>query len=185
MSELRGIAGSVLRRAERQGYVLAREVRAELAAAGLPEARWKEVVTLAGPSLTCRRGRYYYTSPTSPRLQAEQEQRRAIQLAVQQIIDQHGAGAGDAERRQEGRISFVQAVQVQTEDGREFRLLSRDLSPTGIRLIAARSLLGQKVRVTLPAAEGAEPCVCLARILWTGAIGDGLFENGCTFLQVV
>ncbi len=74
---------------------------------------------------------------------------------------------------------------MQTEDRREYTLLSRDLSTTGIRLIGTRSLLGQKVRMVLTPDDQAEACVFLVRILWTCAIGDDLFENGGTFLEVV
>ena len=79
----------------------------------------------------------------------------------------------------------MQSVSVQTEDGRQTTLLSRDLSPTGIRLIGPRSLLGQKVRVVLPIGEGDGPLTFMVRILWAAAIGDELFENGGTFVELV
>ena len=181
MSDLSGIASAVIRRAERQGYVVPREIRAELAGAGLPESQWKEVVALARDSLALRSGRYYFINPLPARPQ--QQQRQAIREAIRHLIDGHRARAARADRRQEDRVDFIQPVKVRTEDGRERQLLSRDLSPTGIRLIGTRSLLGQKVRVLLPRAEGAEPAAFLVRVLWTAAVGDDLFENGGMFLE--
>lgn len=183
MTDLHGIASAVIRRAERQGYVVSRDIRAELAAAGLPEDRWKEVVALARDSLSLRSGRYHYINPLPARPHPQQQQRQAIREAIRHLLDGHRQTAARDNRRQEERVDFLHPVTVRTEDGRELQLLSRDLSPTGIRLIGTRSLLGQKVRVLLPAAEGGEPCAFLVRILWTGAVGDGLFENGGTFLE--
>src|SRR5439155_732705 len=88
-------------------------------------------------------------------------------------------------RRQEERIAFVQSVQVQTEDGRQTTVLSRDLSPTGIRLVGTRSLLGQKVRVLLPTGEKNSLIPFVVRILWTATVGEDLFENGGTFVEMV
>jgi hypothetical protein len=184
MSDLRGIANAVIRRAERQGYVVPREIRAELSEAGLPETQWKEVVALARQSLSCRNGRYYYLRAVSPRRQEQEQQRQTVREVVGRVIAQQQAQAARDERRQEGRVSFVQPVEVHTEDGRTLRLLSRDLSPTGIRLIGTRGLLGQKIRVMLPQAEGEEPAGLVVRILWTGMIADGLFESGGTFLEL-
>jgi hypothetical protein len=56
---LKGVAELVVRRAQRQGYVVPREVRAELAAANLPESLWNNVVALGRGSLSYHRGRYY------------------------------------------------------------------------------------------------------------------------------
>ena len=72
---------------------------------------------------------------------------------------------------------------VRTEDGREFTLLSRDLSATGIRLIGTRRLLGHKVHVIIT--SGGVSLDFLVRILWTCPVGDDLVENGGTFLGVV
>jgi hypothetical protein len=185
MTDLRGIASAVIRRAERQGYVVPREVRAELASAGLPEAHWKEVLTLARESLSYRSGRYYYINPLGSRPVPHEEQRQAIADAIRQLLKQHQAKQAGSERRQEGRVDFVQPVKIVTEDGREVQVLSRDLSPAGIRLVGTRSLLGQKVRVLLPMQEGGAPATFLVRILWTGAAGEGLFENGGVFLERV
>ncbi len=81
-------------------------------------------------------------------------------------------------------MDFVQTVAVRTEDGEEFTLLSRDLSATGIRLVGTRRLLGHKVHVLVPRPDGEPPYDFLVRILWTCAVGDGLFENGGAFLDV-
>lgn len=183
MTDLHGIASAVIRRAERQGYVVPREVRAELAAAGLPEDRWKDVVQLARDSLSFRNGRYYFINPLPARPAGQDQARQAVRDLVQQLLQHHQARGGPANRRQEGRSEFIEQVQVELEDGRQMQLLSRDLSATGIRLIGPRSLLGQKVRVLLPQEAGAEPCALLVRILWAGMVGEGLFENGGTFLE--
>jgi hypothetical protein len=185
-SDLQGIANAVIQRAQRQGFVLPEEVRDELAQAGQPDTLWKDVLALARPALSYRQGRYYFVSAVSARAQEEQHQQQRIRAAVQQLVGRHRAAAGQVERREEGRIDFIQPVRVRTEDGREFTLLSRDLSPTGMRLIGTRRLLGQKVRVVIPGPENepaARPLCFLVRVLWTCALGDDLFENGGAFLD--
>src|SRR5205807_1339284 len=102
-------------------------------------------------------GRYYYTTPVSDRVRREQTQQRDIQKAVRQLIQQHKAAAGNVERREQDRVDFIQPVKVSTEDQREYTLLSRDISPTGIRLIGTRRFLGQKIRVQIPRTDGATP----------------------------
>jgi hypothetical protein len=185
MTDLRGIASAVIRRAQRQGYVVPREIRAELSGAGLPEALWNEVVALARESLTYRNSRYYYINPLRPHLQAQEQRQQALHESIRGIMRRHQTEAADNDRRQEERVCFVQPVQARTEDGRELQLVSRDLSPTGIRLVGPRSLLGQKIRVLLPDGDGAALGAFLVRILWTGTAGDGLYENGGTFLEKV
>lgn len=114
----------------------------------------------------------------------EQERRRVIARTVRTMIRQHKT-ARDVERREQARTDFVQLVKVRTEDGREFSLFSRDVSATGIRLIGTQRLLGQKVNLRIPAPEGQSGgWMYTARILWTLAVGDDLFENGGTFLDV-
>jgi len=73
---------------------------------------------------------------------------------------------------------------VAAEDGREFPLLTRDLSSTGLRLIGTRRLLGQKIHVFVPAGEGEGTWDFLVRILWTCPIGEDLVENGGSLLSV-
>ncbi len=179
------VADTIVRRAQRQGYVVPRDIRLELKQAGLADDQWKEVVNLTRSSLNCRQGRYYHISALSPRLQQEQMRQRLIQRAIRRLLRQHQQPGAAVERRRQDRMDFIQPVQVQAEDGRQFTLLSRDLSPTGIRLVGTRRLLGQKVRVELPAPAGGEPCTFVVRILWTCAIGDDLFENGGTFLEII
>jgi hypothetical protein len=182
-TNLQGVADQVVRRAQQQGYVVPREVREELARASVSEALWKDVLALARASLSYRRGRYYYTAPVSDRVRAEQSQQRDIHTAVQQLIQTQQLSAGRPERREQGRVDFIQPVKVITEDNQEFTLLSRDLSATGIRLLGGRRLLGQKVRVQIPHGSGA-PVEFLVRILWTCPVGDDLVENGGSFLSV-
>ena len=183
VNNLQGVADQVVRRAERQGHIVAKEVREELVRAGLGDSLWKDVLALARPSLSYRNGRYYYSAPVSERVLAEQSQQRDIQSAIRRVIEHHHSGAGRPDRREQGRTDFVQAVEVITEDGRSFTLLTRDLSPTGLRLIGTRRLLGQKVRVLIPAPDGGH-LDFVVRILWTCPVGADLVENGGTFVSV-
>lgn len=182
-TDLYGIADTVVRRARRQGFVLPREIRQELAEAGASDAMWKDVIALARPSLSYRKGRYYYVPAVSDRLRHQQDHQRVIQQAVRQLISQHKSAIRRVERREQNRVDFVHLVTAMAEDGREFTLLSRDLSTSGIRLIGTRSLLGQKIRIQVPRPDGSGPWYFLVRILWTCAISDDLFENGCTFVE--
>jgi hypothetical protein len=181
-SQLRGVADNVVRRAQRQGYIVPRDVREELSEAGLPDDQWKDVLGLARESLHYRQGRYYYIQAISPRLHEQQSQQQIVFHTVRELIRRQQAARGDGERRNQDRIDFVQQVKVRSEDGREFRVLTRDLSPTGIRLIGSRGMLGQKISVHLPAQTGSRSCTFLVRILWSCAVGDDLFENGGSFL---
>jgi hypothetical protein len=183
-ANLQGVADLVIRRAQRQGFVVPREVREVLAEAGLSHSLWKDVVAVARPALTYRQGRYYYQPPVSPRVAREQSQQRSIQRIVRQLIRRHKSAAGEVERRGEERIDFIQQVKVRTEDQCEYTLLSRDLSATGIRLIGTRRFLGQKIHVLIPNPDGAEPWDFLVRVLWTCPVGEDLIENGGTFLDV-
>src|SRR5947207_289562 len=47
MPSLQDVADAVVRRAQRQGHVVPRDIRGELKLAGLPEEKWKEVTALA------------------------------------------------------------------------------------------------------------------------------------------
>jgi hypothetical protein len=185
-TDLQEIADTVIRRAQEQGSVLPEEVREELTRAGQPDSLWKDVLALARPALRYRAGRYHFVAAVSPRAREEEEHRQRIRAAVARLVSRHQAGAAAVERREEDRVDFVQPVRVRTEDGREFTLLSRDLSATGIRLVGTRRLLGQKVRVHVPApgepAAGPSQCF-VVRILWTCAVGEDLFENGVMFLD--
>ncbi|MFO0926565.1 MAG: PilZ domain-containing protein [Gemmataceae bacterium] len=182
VNNLQGVAEAVVRRAERQGYVVARDVREELTTAGLDDGLWKEVLALARPSLTVRRNRYYYSAPVSTRVRAAQSTQRDIEEAVAGLVQAAQAARQRVERREQGRFDFIQPVRVVAEDGREWTVLTRDLSATGIRLIAARSLLGQKLRVCIRH-EG-RTIEFTVRILWTCPVGDDLVENGGSFLAV-
>lgn len=180
-SSLQDVADAVVQRAQAQGFVRPREIREELTRVGEEPLRWKEVVALARASLSFQHGRYYYASPVSERLRQAKDHQESIARAAHDLISAYRA-ASQHERRGEERIDFIQPVQVHTEDGRQFTHLTRDLSTSGMRLIGARSLLGQKVRVHIAAPQGDSWCFEL-RILWTCAVGDDLFENGGTFLS--
>lgn len=185
MSTLQTVADAILRLAQRQGHVVPRDVRGELKLAGLPEDQWKDVLALAKGSLHYRQGRYYHVATVSPRLHEQQEQQRRIEKAIRRLIKAHKDAGKQQERRGEARINFVQPVRVRTEDGTEFTLLSRDLSATGIRLVGTRRLLGHKIQVMLPQGEGEPPVHLVVRVLWTCALGEDLFENGGSFLELI
>jgi hypothetical protein len=182
--DLQNVANTVVRRAQRHGFVLPNEIREELAHSGIAETQWKEVIALSGSLLHYRQGRYYYSPAFSARLQEERQQQTAVHQTVHRLIRQYRKNQALAERRQHGRIDFIQSVKVQTEERKEYALLSRDISENGIRLIGTRSLLGQKIVVTLPRGQGTESASFVVRILWTCTIGDGLFENGGRFLEI-
>jgi len=183
-TNLQGVAELVIRQAQRQGFILPRQIRTVLSEAGVSESLWKDVLAVARPALAYRKGRYYYTAPVSERVRQEQSQQRGIQKAIRQLIRQYRNAASRLERREEDRIEFVQPVKVKTEDQREYTLISRDLSPTGIRLIGTRRFLGQKVHISIPAADGESTWDFVVRILWTCAVGDDLVENGGTFIDL-
>jgi hypothetical protein len=183
-TSMQEVANAVVRRAQRQGFVLPSHIREELAQTSIPPEQWKQVLSLSRPSLRYRQGRYYYHPSVSPRMREAQQHHRAIQHAVRQLIRQYKKTHAETERRQRGRTDFVQPVKVQLEDQREVTLLSRDLSETGIRLIGTRSFLGQRLRVLIPSTENQEPIPFVVRILWTCSVGDGLFENGGNFLEM-
>lgn len=179
------VVEGVVRLAKQHGFVKARDVRAELRIAGLPDADWKEVIALAKESLVHRQGRYYHKDAFSPRLQKEHAQHHAVEKAIRRLIKQHKQKSKQDERRGQTRIDFIQPVKIRTEDGREFGLMSRDLSATGVRLFGTKRLLGQKVQLELPGGNGDPGCKLVVRILWTCAVGDDLFENGGNFLELV
>jgi len=187
---LQRIADAVRRRAQREGYVVPRQVRAELTQAGLADSQWKSVVQLIGPSLTYRNGRYYYvpagTSRMRVRVRRDQRQQREIDRVVRRLIrQQRAAEAVMIERRSTKRISFVQSVEVQTSDQRTLRWVTREVSLSGIRLIGNCSLQGQKVQVWIPRPDKAEETYgFVVQILWSSEVGDGLHENGGVFVEM-
>ncbi len=184
LPELKEIVESVLLRARAQGFVVSREIREELAGAGISEKHWKDVLALAQASLHFRQGRYYYISAANSLVRNEQSHQREIQRAVREMLHQYKSKTTEVERRQHGRTPFVQPTKVITSDHRELQVLSRDLSPTGMRLIGTRSLQGQKVRVLIPRIEEeSNPWCFLVQILWSSQIGDNLVENGGVFLE--
>lgn len=185
ISNLQSVASGVLRLAKKKGFVVAREIRSQLKEAGLPEAQWKQIVEMLRESLNYRKGRYYYLTIMRTHKEMNSDHRHQIEAAVGDILSVNGDVDAAEERRQAERAHFSRPVKVKTESNEEFTALSKDLSPTGIRLITNRSLLGKKLRVYLPT-PGADssPLIMVTRIVWTTAVADGLFENGGTFLEV-
>jgi len=99
---------------------------------------------------------------------------------VRRVVEAYQASRRTAERRERGRTDLVLPVEVRTESGQTFTLMSRDVSDAGIRLVGTRRLLGQRVTVRVPL--GAGHVEFTVRILWACPIGDDLVENGGTFL---
>lgn len=184
-TDLQRLALTVVSRARSQGFVRPREIRQELAQAGIPDACWKEVVTLARPQLSYRQGRYHYVSPLAARLRDAQHTKRAVQRAVRQMVQAYKRLiAQQVERRHHQRFHLFLPVTVLTADQRELHLLSRDISDSGIRLIGAYQLQGQKVRLTIAADEpGAQPWRFLVQVLWSSEVGDHMYENGGLFVE--
>jgi hypothetical protein len=166
---LQNIAASVVRRAD----------------AGLPDDQWKDVLSLARPSLSLRRGRYYFVPSSSLRKLEEEAHQKVIHRTIRELVRAYRAAAAErVERRGQKRYDFIRPATVVAEDGKEHQLLTRDLSPTGIRLVGTRRLLGQKVHVRIPDDDGNPQVSFVVRILWTCSVGDDLFENGGRFLEV-
>jgi hypothetical protein len=190
-TSLEKIADSVRRVAQRDGFVLPRQVRAELTEAGLDDGQWKDVVALVGPSLNYRNGRYYYVPPGSPRMRVrvrrDQRHHQVIDRAVRRLIRlQRAAEAVMIERRSARRINYVAPVEVRTADRRVLRFLTREMSVTGIRLIGTSALQGQKVHLWVPRPDRAEESHgFVVQVLWSSEVGDGLFENGGVFVDMV
>ena len=182
-ASLQEVADAVVQLAQRQGFVRPKEVREQLKEAGESAGLWKDVLALARASLSYRNGRYYYASPVSERLRQEQDHQATIAEAARRVMGNFREAARRQERRGEERIDFIQPVEVRTEDGRLFTLLSRDLSTSGMRLLGTRSLLGQKVQVRPVGGPENEGWCFVLRVLWTCAVGDDLFENGGTFVE--
>jgi hypothetical protein len=111
------------------------------------------------------------------------ERRRSTAEAVHELIQRYQAELPSVERREQHRVDLFQPVRVQTVDGRTYTLLSRDLSPSGMRLLGSRSFLGEKVRVEIPQ-PGGEPLAVRLCVLWTSLVADDLFENGGTFIEL-
>jgi len=180
---LQAIAEEVIRRAKRNGFVTPKNVREELQRAGESATLWKDVLALARPALNFRAGRYYFAEPISQRLQEEKDQLAGVAAAAREVIHSFRDDATRRERRSQERIELVQPVQVRTEDGRELELLSRDFSISGMRLLGTRGFLGQKLQIRLPVGSEGDAWCFVLRVLWTCAVGDGLFENGGTFIE--
>jgi hypothetical protein len=183
-SSLDSVTERVRQQARRRGYILARDIRYELRQCGLAETLWEKVVGRLGPSLRLSRGRYHYVAAIGERDRQEQ-QKEAIEQAVRGLIERQQAANDQVERREQDRIDFIQPINIRLESGREYTVLTRNLSGSGIRLIGTRDLLGQKIEVDLPRPEGGEPWRFFVRILWTFVLGDDLFENGGMFLELI
>jgi hypothetical protein len=186
VAEIPEIASRVLDRAQQQGFVTRREIRDELRKAGQPDDTWRDVLAVLRESLHYRQGRYNFICQLDSRLEQELLRQRCIHRSIREVIRRHRIRERSPERRRHGRVDFIKPVKVRAADGHDYTLLSRDLSVTGIQLLGSRSFLGQKIQIWIPALEQAKPPLCfLVRIVWTSLVGDGLYENGGAFLELV
>lgn len=182
--DLNSVADAVKRRAESDGHVVIEDVRAELEKAGQSPDSWAEVLKLASTHLMHRAGKYFYVVPTSPLRERQERQQHAIEETVDQLVGQYRQLADQAERREANRIQFMQAATVRMEGQPLHRVLTRDISASGIRLLGTKSMLGQRVQVEVPGPAG-EPFIFLVRMVWACEVADNLYENGGVLLEVV
>jgi len=120
---------------------------------------------------------------TSSLLLREKCQLQKIRVSLRDFLGEKGQMPPDAERRSEERNSLKLSLQIRTEDGQEFSVLSQDVSISGFRLAASSSLLGKKIFLYLPNPnDPTAPEVLTARILWCVEVANGVFENGGVFL---
>ena len=146
---------------------------------------------LAGPALCYRRGRYYYVPAGTPRMQArvrrDQRCRQLVARAVRSLVRRRRAEASVmVDRRARPRFRFVHSARLHTADGRVLHVLIRDISLSGLRLLGSCPLDGEEVQVWVPLPDAAEPPRGFAiRILWSAPVGDGLFESGGVFVDVI
>src|SRR5436190_6526426 len=105
-ANLQPVVQSVVRLAQRQGYVVPRDVRAELRQAGLPDAQWKEILELSRESLHYRQGRYYFLAPVSAPVQEQQTLQQQVIHVLREIIQDHRRRQAQQERRHQDRIDF-------------------------------------------------------------------------------
>jgi hypothetical protein len=175
---IRQVADAVLRRAQSQGFVLESEILEELARAGLAGASCEPVLSLLGSALRPEILCYQYAGPVGPK----PDPPPGLQ-SVRELIRRYQATLPTQERREQGRIDLIQPVKVRTSDGQERTLLTRDLSPAGIRLISTHSLLGEKLLILLPRPGGEGALAVTARILWASRVADEQFESGGVFLE--
>lgn len=183
--EMHRVALAVVRRAREEGYVRPQDVRDELKRLGHPANRWKEAIQEAGSSLTLRNGRYYYVSPLRARLRSEHQHRQGVKRAARELIRRYKAANVHVERRNHRRIHFILPVRVITSGGKEYRMVSQDISLNGVRVVGAHSLRGQKVRLMMPSIDnGGGQWDFTVHFLWSSPVGDNLVESGGIFLKI-
>jgi hypothetical protein len=190
LPDLEPVTQAVVGRAQKQGYIVPHEVREELAHAGLPEERWKDVLEQARASLSYRHGRYYYVPAAVARLRErsrhDQDLQQELRKSVRQLIQQFRKEAVDNERREHDRIQVLQRVKVLTAEGRAFNLLACDVSLTGVRLLGTHDVLGHKIKVVFPRSEPeTKPWCFLVHVLWTNLVADNLYECGGMFVEAL
>src|SRR5262249_44492960 len=118
-------------------------------------------------------------------MQKRDKQQQLIHRAVRQLTRRYKAASTDVDRRMHGRTHFIRPVQATTDGGRTMKLLARDISLSGVRLLSTHSLLGQQLRVRIPLEEDSpEAHSFVVRILWSAIVADGLYDNGGVFLEM-
>lgn len=185
---LNAVAERVLERAREQGFVVPRDIRADLNQAGLADSRWKEILTLVQDRLRYRHGRYYYITVVATHMRDRAErahhQQRLVRDAVRRLVQQQRPEPIAPNRRRYRRIPMGCSVRALTANHRELGLLCSDISLGGIRLVSAHDLQDQTLCVRF-SGDGDGPGEAFrVRILWSLPAGDGLFQNGGVFLEL-
>ncbi|GBD35923.1 hypothetical protein HRbin36_01038 [bacterium HR36] len=175
---------TVLQRAETRGYILPQEIQQELRRLGLGTRLWRQFIERAGSFLTYQNGRYYYVPSLTGNRLHEEERQLHVRALLQALIDSCKRSQHHVERRSADRVEVYWPVTLTLEDGTAHRAVTRDISVSGIRFLGSRSLLGQRIVVRLTLNNGHEH-VFSVRILWTCEVGDSLYENGGSVLQVL
>jgi len=110
---------------------------------------------------------------------------RPIERAVRRLVRQYKAASDRIERREHGRTHFIRQVKAVADNGRDYTVLTRDISLSGVRLLSNHSLLGQHLRVRIPIEDDSPETYCfVVRILWSAIAADGLYDNGGLFLEL-
>lgn len=189
MSEkvLQAVADLVLSRAQEHGFVVRRDIRADLSEAGLADSRWKEVLALVRTRLRYRNGRYYYVTPIAVHMRdrAGREHRHQLEMhqAVRDLIRRHRPETVP-NRRRHRRITLGCPVDAVSADRREIPLLCTDISLGGLRLIGSSNLLDQLLCVRFSSDEDCRGEAFHVRILWSLPVGDDIFQNGGVFVDL-
>jgi hypothetical protein len=141
----------------------------------------------AKPAVSSRKHRRVITQDlklaVSPRHQAAQDPERILPMAVHQATGQYERAPVQSGSWGQNSAELFQSVVIQTEDGRKFTFILRNLCRFGLHLLGTRSLLGQKVSIQVPNLEKEASSCFLVRIVWVRRVAEGVVECGGMFLN--